>query len=67
MLLVVFLLINQSRAIQPIDSATIIIIIYQPKTSNCFIPSTSPAVGSNEYYCKAHSLNWPSASGPVNV
>ena len=66
LLLVVFLSIYQSYTIQPIDSATII-IIYQPKISNCFIPSTSPAVGSNEYYCKAHSSNWPSPSGPVNV
>jgi hypothetical protein len=66
MLLVVFLSIYQSRTIHPIATTTIIMIPAQ--NNKLLIPSTSPAVaGSNGYYCKAHSLNWPSASSPVNV
>jgi hypothetical protein len=62
---VVFLSIYQLRTIQPIATTTIIIIPAQ--NNKLLIPSTNPAVGSNGYYCEAHSSNWPCASGPVNV
>jgi hypothetical protein len=66
LLLVVFLSIYQSRTIQPI--ATTVTIIISAQNNKSLIPSTSAAaVGSNGYYCEAHSSKWPSASSPVNV
>ena len=64
LLLVVFLSIYQSDTIQPI---AIIAIMIPAQNNKLLIPSTNPAVGSNGYYCEAHSSKWLSASSPVNV
>ncbi len=64
LLVVVFLSIYQSYTIQPIATTTIMI---PAQNNNVLIPSTNPAVGSNGYYCEAHSSKWLSASSPVNV
>jgi hypothetical protein len=47
--------------------ATNIIIIMIPAQNNKLLIPSAAAVGSNGYYCEAHSSKWPCASSPVNV